>query len=650
MDDKRLELTPEELSKVDRAKKRDTKNKEGKANSQQTELVIEYLRQLEPDTHKTTYYAVKDFYKADKVEHTLKGLITTSKVKGGDYHDILTRLQVSPEALLSFYNSITTDGQLQLKKDIYKLPSSDKINELALKYTDVSKSYETTIRKSSLRQLLEAKLNNDPEPEGETVTVTEYAITDPLALASELASIDKITITSYNLYKPKPKLVKSTVNGVSVDLSDTQHETDKLINKTGLKDSEYRKKYGTFWFLTLTRVLADLLAEMRKRGSTTRYPNIRGDEVAIPKDVLDAGIEGYTQTKETPDLLSSLDVVYRNEQERTDRGGLAIQTEMFKGLLAGESDTDIAPWATVDQAIRALNVAGTTALVACIRYLHDNPNGGDIDLADLMAYDHKYKEQKETRRGLVKSDRVAFGNSLKLLLALNWGIKTKRNDRTSTIKYYRLINGEVEIDNATGDVLTVKGLKFDNDFYDIKNNLLHVLAPRGIDYLPSPEAKNVALKVQSLFATKQKDTIAGKPQQVSRDWLAKGSYKINARTNELIIRLLDDMVANNLIAKWQNVKGNKTLSGYDKDTYKILLYPTKEAQESYITPEMRKAEREAEKQEQQARLSTLKKAVKSYNNNELLASELDIPKNQLELLLGGGEKIPEHIADKVSRL
>ena len=621
-----------------------------KATSQQTELVIEYLRQLEPDVHKTNYYAVKDFYKADKVEHTLKGLISASKVKAGDYHDILTRLQASTKPLLSFYNAITKDGQLQLKQNVYKLPSSDKINELAVKYTKVSKTYDTTIRKNPLRQLLEAKINNEPEPDGETVTVTEYAITDPMGLASELVNLEKTTITAYNLYKPKPKLVKSTINGVSVDLSDTQHETDKLINKSSLKDSEYRKKHGSFWFLTLTRVLADLLAEMRKRGSTTRYPNIRGDEVAIPKEVLDAGIEGYTQTKETPDLLSSLDVVYRNEQERADRGGLAIQTELFRCLLAGESDTDIAPWATVDQAIRALNIAGTTALVACIRYLHDNPNGGDIDLGDLMAYDHKYKEQKESRRGLVKSDRIAFGNSLKLLLALNWGIKTRKSDRTSTIKYYRLINGEVEIDNATGDVLSVKGLKFDNDFYDIKNSLLHVLAPKGIDYLPSPEAKAVALKVQSLFAKHQKDTIAGKPQQVSREWLAKGSYKINARTNELIIRLLDDMVSNNLIAKWQNVKGTKVLNGYDKDTYKILLYPTKEAQESYITPEMRKAEKEAEKQVQQARLSSLKKAVKSYNNNDLLASELDIPKNQLELLIGGGEKIPEHIADKIGGL
>lgn len=614
--------------------------------SQQKELVIEYLKQLDPETHKTNYYAVKDFYKADKVEQTLKSVIDSRTNKTGDYYEILTKLQAKPEALLNYYNAIISDGQLQLKKETYKLPNVDRTKELAQKYTEISKEYEAPAY-SPLRQLL---YTNKPRTESETVTITDYAITDPVALANELVKIDKTTITLYGLEKPKPTLVKSSINGVDINISDIQHGADKLIEKIGLTESDYKKKQGVYWHMTLSRVLADILAEMRKRGSTTRYPNIRGDEVAIPKEVLDAGLEGYTQTKETPDLLSSLDVVYRNEQERTDRGGLTIQTELFKGLLTGESDTDIAPWATVDQAIRTLNIAGTTALVACVRYLHDNPKGGDISLTDLMAYDHKYKEQKESRRGLVKSDRITYGNSLKLLLALNWGIKSKRNDRTSTIKYYRLINGEIEIDNATGEVLNIKGLQYDNDFYDIKNRLLHVLAPKGIDYLPSPEAKSVALKVQSLFAKSQKDTVAGKPQQVSREWLAKGSYKINKRTNDLIIRLLDDMVEHNLIAKWHNVKGTKALSGYDKDTYKILLYPTKEAQDSYITPEMRKAEREAEKQVQQGRASTLKKAVKSYNNNDLLAQELGVAKSQLELWASGGEAIPQHIADKIRGL
>jgi hypothetical protein len=617
--------------------------------SQQTDLVIEYLQQLDPETHKTSYYAVKDFYKADKVEQTLKSVIDNRATKAGDYYEILAKLQAKPEALLSYYNAITSDGNLQLKKETYKLPNVEITKELAQKYTEVSKEYETTVNRLPLQHLL-MLTQDESKANGETVTVTDYAINDPVALANELAVIEKLPITLYGLEKPKPTLVKSSINGVDVNISDIKYEAERLIKKIGLTESDYKKKQGVFWHLTFSRVLADILAEMRKRGSTTHYPNIRGDEAAIPKEVLDAGLEGYTQTKETPDLLSSLDTVYRNEQERVSDGGVAIQTDLFKGLLSGTDDTDIAPWATVDQAIRTLNIAGTTALIACVRYLHDNPKGGNIDLADLMAYDHKYKEQKESRRGLVKSDRVAFGNSLKLLLALNWGIKTKRSDRTSTIKYYRLINGEIEIDNATGDVLNVKGLKFDNDFYDIKNSLLHVLAPKGIDYLPSPEAKSVALKVQSLFAKHQKDTIAGKPQQVSREWLAKGSYKINARTNELIIKLLDDMAENNLIAKWHNVKGTKTLSGYDKDTYKILLYPTKEAQESYITPEMRKAEREAEKQIQQGRASTLKKVVKSYGNNDLLAQELDTTKSQLELWAGGVEAIPKHIADKIAGL
>lgn len=618
-----------------------------KPTAQQNDLIIEFLVKIKPETHKKTDYPVKEFYKAEKVSKSIKQLQDVVKSpKASTYRKFIDQLVDKPELLISLYSELQEKGDLWLLIDEYQLPSVADTERLALKYTKITKEYEQH-RSTSIQRLLNP---NEKPKEGKTFHVIEYGLTDDIeSLAIELSAISTIDFTSYSIELINDKPIKTTINGQEINAPAQLYQLGKIADKleTGTPERTNMPNIGSS---TVRRIAGEVLAEMRKRGSTTRYPNIRGDEVAIPKEVLDAGLEGYTQTKETPDLLSSLDVVYRNEQERADRGGLAIQTELFKGLLTGETDTDIAPWATVDQAIRTLNIAGTTALVACVRYLHDNPKGGNIDLADLMAYDHKYKEQKESRRGLVKSDRVAFGNSLKLLLALNWGIKTKRSDRTSTIKYYRLINGEIEVDNTTGDVLNVRGLQFDNDFYDIKNSMLHVLAPKGIDYLSSPEAKSVALKVQSLFAKHQKNTIAGEPQKVSRDWLAKGSYKINARTNELIIKLLDDMVENNLIAKWHNAKGTKTLSGYDKDTYKILLYPTKEAQESYISPDMRKAERETEKQVQRGRTSTLKKVVNSYNNNDLLARELGASKSQLELWISGGESIPQHIADKIKAL
>jgi hypothetical protein len=616
--------------------------------SQQTDLVIEHLQKIDPTTHKTQFFAVKDFYKPEKVAQALKAIADNSLTKAGDYGEIIKALQAHQEAVLGFYNAITKDDKLQLKREVYKLPSVDDTKKLATDYTKVSREYEATT--TGLTALATLLRNPDLKQDQKTVKVTEYIITDPDSLTQELNNTNRLTITISGMVTPTTTNVKTAYNGVDVNISTIARETEKLQSKTGLDKSKYKEKHGFLWNTTVSRVLADILAEMHKRGSTTHYPNIRGDEVAIPKEVLDAGLEGLTQVKENPDLLTALDSEYRNEQERTDRGGLAIQTELFKGLLSGMDESDLAPWATVDQAIRTLNIAGTTALVACVRYLHDSPNGGDIDITDLMAYDHKYKEQKESRRGLVKSDRVAFGNSLKLLLALNWGIKTKVSDRTSRIKYYRLVNGEIEVNNETGEIISVKGLKFDNDFYDIKNKLLHVLAPKGIDYLTSPEAKSVALKVQSLFAKHQKDTIAGKPQQITREWLTKGSYKVNSRTNEIVISLLNDMVRYGLVAKWHNVKGTQVLNGYDKDTYKILLYPTVEAQESYITKDMRVAEKKAQQDLQKSRINSLKRAVKGYGSNDLLAQELGVDMSQLELWATGSEKIPDYIAEKVTGL
>ena len=598
---------------------------------EQINLIASYLEQQwdnhNPKFGKWSTYPVKDFYDASKVEQALGQIgdiqdATYTQKEYKEYKDYYGRvhgkLTANPEALLKHISDLMSIGKLELKEYTYLQPDKETAKRLALKYTELSSEYEVN-----------PKLLDPKDTENKTVIAKEYSITDPDALGKELEQANLLKSTTYLLSIPEAKFVTTTIGDKEVGISRVKQEAGKLAGKLEL-DTDNKLKNLYYLYASIEIVVATVLAEMRKKGSATRYPNLKGEGVGIPKAVIDAGTEGFTRTKENPELLQSLDKVYRNEQERTDSEGLAIQTVLFKGLTSGESDTDIAPWATVDGAIRALNIAGTTALVACIRYLHENPNGGDINIADLMAYDHKYKEQKETRRGLKKDDKTTFANSLKLLLALNWAIKTKSSDRTSTIKYYRLVGGAIEVNNDTGEIIRVKGLKFDKDFYDIKNNLLYVLAPKGIDYLSSPEAKSVALKVQSLFAKHQKDTIAGKPQEISRDWLAKGSYKINSRTNEIIIKLLNEMVEHTLIDKWCNKKGTQTLSGYDKDTYKILLYPTKEAQESYITKEQRTAERKAEQQLQKLALSNLKKAIKNYGTKDELANHLGTTSDQLD--------------------
>jgi hypothetical protein len=581
----------------------------------------------------TKLYNISSFYKPELVAQALKTLEVADKVRytvaGGGVKEIDTKtvkqkLVTNIDKLVGFYSSYE-QGKLAEK-------TSKILDKNAL---------------DSLKTYFELKTITPKEKDGKSIT--GYVITDIEALNTAIAEQKPKNYKTY-------EIVSEPVGGVGLgELMQFMKRLVKLADNCGITDGgggvmSVGEIAVSQIHLELMAIITRTLANIRSGRASTRYPNIRGDEMGIPKDVIDAGDEGITQVKENPSLLDSLDTVYRTEQERAEGGGLAIQTDLFKGLLSGESDSDIAPWASVDQAIRALNIAGTTALVTCMRYLHDNPNGGDITIDDLMLHDHRRREQKQKAGYLAKTDKKAFADSLKLLLALNWAIKTKRNDRTSTIKYYRLINGEIDIDNETGEITVVRGLRFDNDFYDIQHKLLHVIAPKGLDYLTSPEAKKVALKVQSRFAKEQRRTVQGEPITVTREWLAKGSYKINKKTNPTLEKLLHDMTEHKLIAKWHSKNGKTHISGHDKDTYTILLYPTTDTQEGYITKEARKAEANAERLAKKDRARDLKRAIRSYNNDEDLAQELGVSVDQLRLWANEVETIPQTKADRVKSL
>jgi hypothetical protein len=634
---KRLELTADELKAVERAKAEHAKLK-ARGDYEQYKIYsspADGVKDLLKGMATTKYYDISSFYKPELVTQALKNLEVPDKIQypiaGGGVGEVNTKelkqkLTNHIDKLVGFYSNF----------------EGGKLSEKTSKLLD-KKTVE------SLSSYFELKTVAPKDKDGKSVTITGYAMTDITALKTAIAEAKP---KSYKTYE----IVSDPAGSVGLgDMFAFMRQLVKLAHDCGIDDGNNMvmgigEIAVTQTHLELMAIINKTLANVRTKRASTRYANIRGDEVGIPRDVIEAGDEGMTQVKENPSLLGSLDTVYRTEQERAETGGLALQTDLFKGLLNGSTDTDIAPWASVEQAIRALNIAGTTALVTCMRYLHDNPNGGDITIDDLMLHDHKRREQKNKWGSIAKTDKKAFADSLKLLLALNWAIKTRRNDRTSTIKYYRLINGEIDIDNETGEILMVRGLRFDNDFYDIQHKLLHVIAPKGIDYLISPEAKKVALKVQSRFVKEQGRTVKGEPITVTREWLAKGSYGLNKRTNEIITKLLDDMVTHNLIAKWHTKNGKQALSGYDKDTYTILLYPTTDTQGGYITKEARLAEAKAERQAKKDRVTNLKKVIRSYNNDDELAQELGVSVEQLNLWASEAETIPESKADKVKGL
>lgn len=605
-----------------------------KITSQQYAIISGYIRteweSKNPKLITIKEHIVKDFYKPELVEPNLK------KLKAGDenlykeqYNEVVGLLKKKPELLLKSLNELIQADGLYIEQVDYKAP------------------------KKSLEQLAKNHTTYDDKKD-------IYKIKNTGELRQELESDTVYMTTGYNLELPD-NAPKETIfiKGLPLETNAKGKIASELTNKLDLENNletddkpiDEHRLLGVFRLKDLvSTILRDVLVAMINPSKADKYPNIRGDMVAIAKPIIDAS-EQFYRIKENPELMQTLEREYRTEQEQKDSGGLgiAVQSQLFNSIL--DPQGELGGWANVDEVIRTFNIAGTTALITCIRYLHENPQGGDLKLTDLMTYNAKYKEQKEARRGLAKTDRISFSNSLKMLLGTTWAIKTKegKKSKTYTQKYYQLIKADTEHDSKTGDIVAVKGLKYADDFYEIKDNLFYVIAPKGLDYLPSPEAKQVALRVQSRFAKEQKNTIEGKPIKVTREWLVKGSYKLDKNTNTIVVKVLNDMVENNLIAKWTNIKGTQVLNGYDKDTYKLLLYPTQEAQQSYISKEQRQAEKQADKARDKMLLQQLKKAVKS-NTRDDIASHLNIEAKELDYMLAGSLKIPENLHNKIESI
>lgn len=602
-----------------------------KITNRQYTLIVEYLKdewkRNNPSLVTVKKHLVRDIYKPEMVEQSIKDLEAGDEnLYKEQYNQIVKKIRKQPDQLLKSLTEISKTKGLYIEQRDYKAPK--KMQKLALVHTQSDDKGNYTINDvGKLRQALEKEAS---------FVFTGYTLELPNNTPKETVIIEGLEIQTDKI----SKVARQLTNKLDTSLIDNPPHIIKekqIIKSLVLKD------------ITAT-ILRDILVTMIDTAKADRYPNIRGDMVAIAKPIIDA-TEQFYKIKENPDLLQTLDREYRTEREQQDESGLpvALQPQLFDTIL--DNKGELGSWANVDEVIRTFNIAGTTALITCARYLHENPKGGDIKLTDLMAYNAKYKKQKETRRGLAKTDRISFSNSLKMLLGTTWAIKTKegKKSKTYTQKYYQLIKANTEHDEKTGDVVAVKDLRFADDFFEIKDSLFYVITPKGLDYLTSPEAKQVALRVQSRFAKEQKYTIKGKPIQVTRDWLVKGSYKLDTNTNKIAVKVLNDMVENKLIAKWTNIKGTQKLNGYDKDTYKLLLYPTQEAQQSYITKEQRQAEKQANKTRDKLLLTKLKKAIK-LNTKDEIADHLSIETEQLDFMLAGATNIPKNLHSKIENI
>lgn len=635
--------------------------------SQQTELVIEYLKQLDPSTHKTYYYDASIFYNDKKVKPAIKTLLAANK-PAKDYNEILTKLQAKPAALLQYYKTIMSDGQLQLKKDVYNVPSIKHTQELAAKYTKASGTRKRPVY-TSLRQLLSDKLQGDELTE----TVTDYAITDNKALEAELKKSKKLTVTLY-------ELIKSDSDTPAL-MSDTRQEADKLASKIGLDDSEYKKAHGIFWNFTFNRALADILGVMLDGSpgkSKTHYtpPNIReGTNVnTVPKPPIEAINETLMKLAEDPATEETINKLYIDEQDRIRKNGLPVRIDSLEQQALFDSLTDrgIKPIKKILDITTSLTIPAFYMLSGHLQKLQRDSDRQiedlvipEMSITEFMRINPRFNTAKALKKGIKAEHKEATINSLDLLRLVQYPINRpiKKNGKTvgyelSSVKVYDYSL----VADKNKKIQSIKNLKYSQDFLDKYNRILAIPYGDGFYLLTEMTHQQLDIYIQGLMTNKEniKRTVANEPLIINAKEFKKIYKKYNpfdfyrTLTNGLN-KLADDEIKE--IDRWHTKAGGQTITSQNPDSQILYIYPTT-IHKALITTE----ERKTIKQEQARRLRDLKSLVTKYRKDlktnktssleylNYLAEDLEISTDELQTILAGNQPISDELMHKINEL
>lgn len=642
-----------------------------------TDLVIEYLEQLDPETHKTYYYSVNDFYNDKKVKPAINKLLALRTAK--DYTEILTKLQAKPTALLKYYKTIMSDGQLQLKKEVYRRPSTSQTQELASKYTKASGQRQAPMPYNSLRQLLYGKMQPD---DAETKTVTDYAITDYEALGSELLKAEKLTIERYSLEKTNPKTIKTTFNGVDINISDIKHEARKLATNLGLDDSEYKKAQGVLWSFTLDGILANILGVILDGGkpkSKTYYtpPNIREDTSInyVPKPPIEAINKTLIMLANDPDTDKTMTKMYTSEQDRQRNNGLPVTIDKYDQQALFDSFTQKG----IKNINRLVDLATNLTLPTFYminQHLLENQRANssriedliipEMSLQDFMRINPRFNTDKMRKKGIPSTDKQTTLNTLELLQKVQYPFTTVVKKDGKTVGYEQ---GSVKVfdyliyTDAKTKKTTIKNLQYSRDYLYKFKTTIAIPYGEGFYLLTELAHQELDIAIQLILTSKEniQRTKEGLPSEIHISEFNKNNkiYKNYSSTNyyKTLTRGLDNLVKRKEIGNWHTKSGGQTITNQDANSQILYIYPT-DIHKALITSD----ERKVIKQEQTRRLRDLKSLITLYRKDlranktsslaylDYLSEDLHITKDELQTTLAGGKPISDELMQEINIL
>lgn len=523
-------------------------------------------------------------------------------------------------------------------------------------------------------------LNPEPSKVGDTTSFTGYKITDTEALIAGIKR-DIAETVSYALETPE--------TGEQSDLLKRWGELDKTLldiadlnktigierageayayKQTNTETGKYNITYGgtppepkegieqVIIYLddVLTRdfivwALADIKRTADKSGAGREVVNILNPEQHryIGRPTTMGLLDMITKTIDGKDL-ADLKEQYIDRDSRKDSGGFLTHVSDPQTALPFDiSDVglDRNQKAKLVGNVVALTVQAVGALQA---YKRDNPDSkGNIPIKDLAKYISRYSDDMAKNKGTLRPQyRQAILNGLTLATLAGDSYIISKDKKTGKARHgvVYLINRITEYETNKKGEITAVTTDFTPEYKASLQYNLGVLTD-GVSKLKSPEAINLATYISDRQVAEQDKTVAGKPITFTADTLCKKASIVDKHVTKrysTLAKLLDELQTESVaVGRWVTKSKGKAITGYDKDSQTLYIYPTTTAQNSYTTRERTKAVREAYKTEQAGRVKALKRYAKGYTDLEALASEMGVDRPELEGLLAGNKPITD---------
>lgn len=615
-------------------------------------------------------YPIADFYKPSLVAKALEtakgGQVRVTTVQGSsiqiDRAEIKQKLASNLTALKAFYDK-------QKSKNLavtYYQRVDDKTAEAFKQYFEYN-TYKPIGNNTAevYKQAGDTKIKIPPENTLVQSSVKGYGLLDKPKLQKALDKLPKAKILLHKDIEIEAKLnyvageQKADIPAVA-GLKQLFTDVIELANACSIKNDgtmalsigEVQVSQTHLELLSTVSLTLATIQELNTAKHSRSVVNIKEAEkhsyIGRPSTTsfIDM-VEGAVSGRE----LKNLERTYRNKDEREAEGGFLAHIDDIQTALPFINDID-------DKKQRAKFMANSVALAvdavtALQAFRRDNQDhNGYIKIKDLAIYIKRYADDIQVKGSLRPQYRKAILNGLTLAQLMGTDYIVEKNPKTGATKWHKvyLIDRITDYEtNKKGDVISVK-TDFTAEYRaSLSFNLGVVLD--GVQNLKTPESKILATYISDRQVAKQDDTIAGKPITCTADTLCTKAgitdQHITNRYNTLA-KMLDDLQGEGIaIGKWTTKAKNKTITGYNKNSQTIYIYPTANLQQAYTTKARSKAERESYKTEQKARLTALKKYANGYTNLDTLASELDLERVELDGILAGQQPIVDRVLDKI---